>query len=104
MEKSGGAMKKLLISIFAGIVFVVVLTGCAATVYAPGPPPEAKVEVQPAPPGPGAVWVAGHWVWHGNAYVWQSGYWEKNPKGRWVTGHWKKTPRGHVWVAGHWAR
>jgi hypothetical protein len=48
--------------------------GCAS---AP-PPPPAKVEVRPAAPGPKAVWVPGHWKWHGR----RRGY-------DWVPGHWK---------------
>ena len=57
----------LLISLFAAIV----LAGCLAYVpgpppldgvYAPGPPPEPVVEVVPALPYPGAVWIGGYWA------------------------------------------
>ncbi len=95
-------MNKLLIGMLAAAVLCLFLAGCAATVYAPGPPPPAKAEVTPAAPGPNALWVTGNWYWNGNEYVWKSGHWVKNPQGRWVAGHWKKTARGHTWVAGHW--
>jgi hypothetical protein len=78
--------------------------GCSGTAYVSTAPPPLKVEAKPAPPGPKAVWIDGHWQWNGNRYVWAGGHWERNPKGTWVAGHWKKTPRGHVWVAGHWKR
>ena len=61
----------LLISLFAAIA----LTGCLAYVpgpppldgvYAPGPPPEPVVEVVPAIPYPGAVWLGGYWGYGGH--------------------------------------
>ena len=35
-----------------------------AVVYAEVPPPAPIVEVRPAPPYGGAVWIAGYWNWH----------------------------------------
>jgi hypothetical protein len=26
-------------------------------------------------PGPGSVWIPGHWAWNGAAWVWWPGYW-----------------------------
>lgn len=97
-------MKKLIISVLAGVVLLAFLAGCAATVYAPAPPPPPKAEVKPDAPNPRAAWISGHWSWDGHKYVWKSGYWVKTPRGRWVGGHWKKTPHGHVWVGGYWGR
>jgi hypothetical protein len=41
----------------------------------PPPPPPARQEYRPAPPVPGALWIAGAWRWNGSAYVWISGRW-----------------------------
>ena len=79
------------------------LGGCSTVAYVPQAPPAPKTEVRPAKPGPGHVWVNGHWNWNGHRYVWVSGHWSKNRGGKqWVAGHWTKTPRGHVWASGHW--
>ena len=57
------------------------LAGCIVAepppvVQQPPPSPPARVEVAPAPPGPGYVWVPGHWAWRGprRGYVWVAGY------------------------------
>ncbi len=97
-------MKTVLFRTIAGLFIVAFMIGCAATVYAPGPPPPPKAEVKPAAPGPKAIWVAGHWGWTGQKYAWVSGNWVKKPKGRWVPGQWQKRARGHILVAGHWRR
>jgi hypothetical protein len=79
--------------------------GCASrAVYVRTAPPAVRAEVAGRPPFAGAVWVAGHWEWHGN-WVWRPGHWARAPKGKvWVPGYWRETPRGWVWVKGHWAR
>jgi hypothetical protein len=41
-----------------------------------GPPRvHAREGVVVLTPGPGAVWVAGHWVWDGATWVWWPGHW-----------------------------
>lgn len=74
------------------------------TVYVNQSPPAPKVETSPPAPGPNAVWIAGHWKWQVNKYIWVAGQWDKTPQGQWVPGRWQKRPRGYVWVAGHWAK
>src|SRR5206468_3756049 len=59
------------------------LAGCIVAepppvVQQPPPSPPARVEVAPAPPGPGYVWVPGHWAWRGPA---------PGPSARRVGGH-----------------
>lgn len=39
------------------------------------PPPPPLVRVVPRSPGKHSVWVPGYWVWTGNGYAWQDGYW-----------------------------
>lgn len=72
-----------------GLVAVFGLVSCGDTLPAPEriahstrdlrvvphPPPPARVEVVPAQPAEGAVWVDGNWVWRGRRWVWRSGRW-----------------------------
>ncbi len=50
------------------------------------PPVRPAVTARPPSPTSGAVWVAGHYKWEGQTWVWIDGHWE--------TGH-----PGEVWVA-----
>ena len=65
--------RMLLAGILSGLV-----GGCVVAeppvVTAP-PPPVAQVEVTPPAPGPGYVWVAGHWAPRGGGFVWIEGRW-----------------------------
>ena len=85
-------------------------------VYDPGPapaqelvvqqaPPEPIVEVRPAAPFGGAVWIPGYWHWNGSRHAWVGGHWSA-PRAGWVwePHHWQRTPRGWVHVHGHWRR
>ncbi|MFC5473059.1 hypothetical protein [Paraherbaspirillum soli] len=40
-------------------------------------PPAPLQEVMPPAPYPDAYWIAGHWKWEGNRYVWSNGHWEQ---------------------------
>jgi len=97
-------MKRINLWLSAAFAALLLSVGCGCGGYATIEPPPLQVEVKPAPPGPKAVWIDGHWKWHGGRYVWVDGHWDKNPKGAWVPGHWAKKPRGHVWVPGHWKK
>jgi hypothetical protein len=72
-------------------------------VFAPFGPPAGPVEVVGVAPGPGYVWIGGHYAWRGR-WVWLRGYWSRLPRGyaAWVPGHWDHRARGWVWVEGHW--
>jgi hypothetical protein len=72
-------------------------------VFAPYGPPAAPVEVIGVAPGPGYVWVGGHYAWRGR-WVWVRGHWDRAPVGYagWVPGHWGRRAGGWVWVEGHW--
>ena len=67
-------MRKLLLFLLISLFAAIALAGCLAYVpgpppmdgvYAPGPPPEPVVEVVPAIPYPGAVWLGGYWGYGG---------------------------------------
>jgi hypothetical protein len=86
-------------------------------VYDPGPapaqevvvqqaPPPEVVEVRPAAPFGGAVWIPGYWHWNGYRHVWVGGHWSAPRHGWvWVRHQWVQTPGGGWrWVPGHWMR
>lgn len=59
-------------------------------------PPAPYVEVVPAIPFAGAVWVGGYWGWRGGRHAWIGGRWEQpRPGYGW---------RPHTWVqqGGRW--
>jgi YXWGXW repeat-containing protein len=85
-------------------------------VYDPGPapaqevvtqeqPPEPIVEVRPAAPFGGAVWIPGYWGWNGYRHNWVGGHWSAPRAGwSWEPNRWQRTPRGWVHTPGHWRR
>lgn len=52
-------------------------------------PPPPRVEVIPAIPFAGAVWIGGHWGWHRGRHHWNHG-------------HWAHARPGHVWRPHGW--
>jgi len=59
-------------------------------------PPAPYVEVVPAVPFTGAVWIGGYWGWNGGRHQWVAGRWEHpRPGYGW---------RPHAWVqqGGRW--
>lgn len=93
----------------AAAALLVSLAGCPPPLppdavfvrIAPPPPPVEVVEVAP---GPGFLWIHGHYRWSGSAYVWVAGRWEARPHRRavWVEGRWVHHRRGWYWREGHW--
>jgi YXWGXW repeat-containing protein len=85
-------------------------------VYDPGPapvqeevvteaPPAPIVEVRPAVPFAGAVWIPGYWRWGGRNHFWVGGHWSAPRAGwSWEPNHWEHTPRGWIHRPGHWRR
>ncbi len=73
-------------------------------VYVVRRPPPARVEAVTVAPGPGYVWVGGHWRWDRQDYAWVPGHWIAPERGHrhWVAGHWARDRRGWYWVDGHW--
>jgi WXXGXW repeat (2 copies) len=68
-------------------------------------PPPPRVEVVPMSPGPGFIWVRGHWSWHHEHWVWIDGHWDRvaQPGAVWVPGQWVARGNGWVWVEGHYS-
>ena len=87
------------------------VTGCvvytrprAGVVYITEAPPPARVEVIPAAPGVGFVWIRGFWRYNSGRYAWVSGRWERPVEGRreWVAERWVHDRNGWYLVEGHW--
>lgn len=66
------------------------------------PPPVRVVERAPAAPGPGYLWIPGHYTWVENRWVWIDGAWTyaPQPNAYWVDGRWN--PDTQQWIEGHW--
>lgn len=81
-----------------------------APVYSPGPvvvapmaPPPPQVEVVPALPFAGAIWIGGYWGWSGRAHVWVPGRWDApRPGYRYEPHRWEPTARGGYELRGGW--
>jgi hypothetical protein len=71
---------------------------------APTAPPALPDETIPPPPSATMAWVAGHWSWSGQSWVWVAGHYLEQPAPRsvWVPGHWVQRPEGWLWVEGKW--
>ena len=87
------------------------VTGCVVytrprpgVVYIAEAPPPVRVEVIPAAPGVGFVWIRGFWRYNGGRYAWVSGRWERPVEGRreWVAERWVHDRNGWYLVEGHW--
>jgi len=78
--------------------------GYTRTVVYDSAPRQAVGEQVTAAPGPGYVWMAGHWSNVSQRWVWIAGHWEMppSPSAVWVGGHWVQGNGGWVWVDGAW--
>jgi hypothetical protein len=70
-------------------------------------PPVLPVYAQPPIPGPGYIWIPGHWAWDGQEYYWVPGFWELPPAVDllWTPGYWawNDTDDDYVYYSGYWA-
>jgi hypothetical protein len=67
-------------------------------------PPPLRAEVITASPGPGYIWIRGHWGWHHERWEWIGGRWDRvaQPGSAWVPGQWVARGNGWVWIEGHY--
>ena len=96
-------LKRSLLTAVAAVILVLGVAQ-AQVVVRIGPPPPRPVEVVPAPPHRGWVWVPGYHRWDGHRYVWVGGRYVKPPRpgAVWVAGDWHPERGGQVWHAGYW--
>lgn len=95
-------MKRLTVVLVA-LLIVLGLFACVVESYPTMPPPAPRQEIRHYHPGPGYVWIEGHWEWRRGNWFWRQGYWARTRRHRtWVPGHWEN--RGHrwVWIEGRW--
>ena len=64
-----------------------------------------KRQVVTMAPGPGYIWIRGHWSWHHERWDWMGGRWDRvaQPGSAWVPGRWIERGNGWVWIEGHYA-
>lgn len=75
----------------------------AQPVYVEQAPPEPIVEVRPATPFAGAIWIPGYWNWHGRHHQWVGGHWSAPREGHvWENGRWEREEHRYRWVPGRW--
>jgi hypothetical protein len=67
-------------------------------------PPPLRAEVVTVAPGPGYIWIRGHWGWHHERWEWIGGRWDRvsQPGSAWVPGQWVARGNGWVWIEGHY--
>jgi hypothetical protein len=75
----------------------------AQPMYVETAPPEPLVEVRPALPFAGAVWIPGYWNWHGRHHVWVGGHWSAPvPGSNWEGTRWDRDGDRYRHVPGRW--
>ncbi len=67
------------------------------------PPPLRAEPVAPFP-GPGYIWIRGHWTWRHENWEWIDGHWDRVPQysAVWVPGQWVVRNNLWVWAEGHY--
>src|SRR5207237_4225884 len=106
----GVGMSKFSVVVLCAVALV---SACAPSAYEYGEypagvvevdvaPPPPQYEVVPVAPGPGYIWVRGHWNRGGGAWAWAPGRYEAVRAGhRWESGRWVRGPRGrYAYVRG----
>jgi hypothetical protein len=70
------------------------------------PPPAPYVEVIPAAPFLGALWISGYWGWSQGRHQWVPGHYERaRPGFRWEPHHWVQGSGGNWHLrGGGWRR
>ena len=68
-------------------------------------PPAERFERVPLSPGPGYVWIRGHWGWHHEHWEWINGRYDRvtQPGNVWISGQWVSRGDGWVWIEGHYS-
>jgi hypothetical protein len=72
--------------------------------YLPAPPAYEDEGVDPgSPPSPDVFWVPGVSMFVNGNYNWEPGYWARMVSGwMWIAAHYQWTPQGYVFIDGRW--
>ena len=74
-------------------------------IVSPAPPPPPQVEVIPAVPFAGAVWISGYWNWSNGRHVWMPGHYSRPVPGyRFEPHRWEQRHDGWYLGGGRWTR
>ncbi len=83
---------------------VAVTAAAVAMIVSTPPPVITHVEYYEYGSRPGQCWVNGRYVYVGNQWQWQNGYFQADRPGYyWVQGSWQPRGNEYVWVDGYWA-
>ena len=68
-------------------------------------PPPLRTEIITMSPGPGYIWIRGHWAWRHERWDWEGGRWDRvmQPGSTWIPGQWIARGNGWAWSEGHYA-
>jgi hypothetical protein len=102
------ALAAILLATFGNVPAASASPGVSIGIRVDAPPPPLRREVVVVRPGPGFLWVPGHWDWapyRGN-YVWVAGAWVRPPYRHavWVGPVWHRRYGRSYFVRGHWRR
>ncbi|MBK7534272.1 MAG: YXWGXW repeat-containing protein [Myxococcales bacterium] len=82
-----------------------VTVAAVAMIVSSPPPVVTSVEYYDYGSRPGQCWVNGRYVYSGNQWHWQNGYFQQDQPGYyWVQGYWGQRGNDYVWVEGQWAQ
>ncbi len=76
-------------------------------VVVPSGPPADRTETKPPAPGPGHLWIAGHWDNIDGIYVWKEGRWlQARPDYEYVRARYDFDSSKQLWIyhRPHWKR
>lgn len=97
----------LLLGLSSGVASADTGVGIGFSIGRPAPvvvrraPPSHRGEPMGGSPGPGFVWIPGHYIW-ASRWIWIAGTWVQPPRPDvvWVNGTWN--PPTNQWMDAHW--
>jgi WXXGXW repeat (2 copies) len=90
-------------SAFSNLAAAALTVAAVAVIVSSTPPVVTHVEYYDYGSRPGYCWVNGRYVYVGNQWQWQAGYWQPEQPGYyWVQGYWAPQGGNYVWVEGRW--
>jgi len=104
MKKMSRKLASLVLAYCGCLIISLSFIGCAVEYYAPGPPPEERVEAVGIAPGPDYVWINGYWWWENNNWAWREGRWAVRPHegAMWERHTWERRGDRYYYREGHW--
>ena len=95
--------KGVLMALWLADTTMFAAAGVRAEIVTDVAPPAPRAE-SPPPPRAGYAWAPGHWEWNNHFYVWVSGTWISERRGKWIPDQWVQTGTQWHYLKGHWER